>query len=280
MLALSTHEWVLLGLGAALVGIAKTAINGAGTLAVALFALTLPARESTGALLPLLLVGDLIAVAIYRRHADWRLLAKVLPAVVPGLLLGSWFLGAAGDRTVQLAIGTLLLGLLGVQMWHSIRPRATRRVGLSGRLPAQRAGIPAAAPGRGTLAGDAGRTGSRRRVFLAAVAGAAAGFATMTANAAGPLMTSYLVLLGLPVLGLLGTVSWFFLLVNLAKLPLSSGLGLISPDALLVDLALVPALVIGAWVGVVMVQRIDRRTFERAALGMGLISACFLVVTA
>lgn len=52
MLALSTHDWVFLGLGAALVGIAKTAINGAGALAVTLFALALPARESTGALLP------------------------------------------------------------------------------------------------------------------------------------------------------------------------------------------------------------------------------------
>jgi uncharacterized membrane protein YfcA len=274
VLALSTHEWILLGLGAALVGIAKTAINGAGALAVAMFALALPARESTGALLPLLLVGDLIAVGIYRRHADWRLLGKVLPAVVPGLLLGSWFLGVAGDRTVQLAIGTLLFGLLGVQLRNSARPqlrlRDPRLIGAGTSLPTEHPHV----------VGDASTTASGRRVALAAVAGAAAGFATMTANAAGPLMTSYLVLLGLPVLGLLGTVSWFFLLVNLAKLPLSSGLGLISLDALLVDLILVPALMVGAWAGVVLVRRIDRRSFERAALGAGLISACFLVVTA
>lgn len=224
-------------------------------------------------------------MAIYRSHADWRLLAKVLPAVLPGLLLGAWFLSAASDRTVQLAIGTLLLVLLGVQLRHSVRPHL--------RVPSPRAvqdrhqtvtpeqTTPAQiTPAQTTPADDAAKAASGRRLALAAAAGGAAGFATMTANAAGPLMTSYLVLLGLPVLGLLGTVSWFFFLVNLAKLPLSGSLGLISVDALLVDLALVPALALGAWAGVVLVKRIDRRTFERAALGTGLVSACFLVVTA
>lgn len=251
MLALFADDWVFLALGAALVGIAKTAINGAGALAVVLFAMALPARESTGALLPLLLVGDLIAVAIYRQHVDWRLLGKLLPAVVPGLLLGMMFLGVAGDRTVQVVIGVMLLVLLGVQLWRG--------------------------PGLGA---QSARTARAERVALALLAGVGAGFATMTANAAGPLMTSYLLLLGLPVLGLLGTVSWFFFLVNLAKLPLSAGLGLISAEALLFDLALVPVLAVGAWAGVVMVQRVDRRTFERVALGMGLVSAGFLVGTA
>ncbi|GHD84731.1 hypothetical protein GCM10007061_03770 [Kocuria marina] len=49
--------WVGLLCGAFLVGFSKTAMPGINTLAVALFAATLPARASTGVLLVLLLVG-------------------------------------------------------------------------------------------------------------------------------------------------------------------------------------------------------------------------------
>ena len=81
---LSLTVWVLLAVAAALVGFAKTAIGGAGALAVVIFAAALPTRASTGALLPLLLVGDLVAVAVYRRHASLSTLLRLLPGVLPG----------------------------------------------------------------------------------------------------------------------------------------------------------------------------------------------------
>ena len=62
--------------------------------------------------------------------------------------------------------------------------------------------------------------------------GAAAGFATMTANAAGPVTTVYLIRAGLPMLQMIGTGAWFYLVVNLAKVPFSAGLGLITPTSL------------------------------------------------
>ncbi|MCW2835287.1 MAG: hypothetical protein JWN68_3240 [Nocardioides sp.] len=252
-MGLSAEDWLLLALGAALVGVAKTAVSGAGALAVVLFAVALPVRDSTGALLPLLLAGDVLALAIYRRHADWALLLRVLPGVVPGLLLGAWFLGSAGDRQVQVAIGVLLLALLGCQL--------------------------VAGPRLQTTVGSQGTDGLARR-GMAVLAGVGAGFATMTANAAGPLMTSYLLLLSTPTLSFLGTLSWFFFSVNLAKVPFSTGLGLLSQDALLMDLALLPALALGAWAGVIAIRRVDRGTFERVALASGLVSACLLVLTA
>ena len=252
MAEVSAQDWLMLGLGAALVGMAKTAVSGAGALAVVLFALALPVRESTGALLPLLLAGDVLALSVYRRHADWALLQRLLPGVLPGMLLGAWFLQSAGDRQVRVAIGAMLLTLLGYQLLAGRRLKVTE--------PA------------------AGGVAARRA--LAVLTGAGAGFATMTANAAGPLMTSYLLLLAIPTLSFLGTVGWFFFLVNLAKLPFSTGLGLISREALLVDLLLLPALVMGAWVGALLIRRVDRSTFERSALAAGLLSACLLVVNA
>ena len=71
---LTVWAWLWLALGAMLIGFAKTAIGGVGAGAVVIFALVLPARESTGAVLPLLLFGDLVAVTYSRRHADWAIL--------------------------------------------------------------------------------------------------------------------------------------------------------------------------------------------------------------
>jgi len=89
---LTLTTWLWLALAGVLVGVAKTAIAGVGSVAVVIFAAVLPARESTGAILPLLVCGDLVAVVHYRRHADWGILLRLLPGVLPGLLLGVWFL--------------------------------------------------------------------------------------------------------------------------------------------------------------------------------------------
>lgn len=244
--------WVLLATGAMVVGFAKTAVGSAGALAVVAFAAVLPARESTGALLPLLCVGDLVAVRIYHRHANWRLLARMLAGVLPGLLLGAWFVSSVDDAVMRRTIGTVLLVMCAVQIWMrrsaSVRP-------------------------------DVGGVG-RAHPHLAATLGmgAAAGFATMTANAAGPVTTLYLLLAGLPMLEFLGTAAWFYLVVNAAKLPLSAGLSLISVDALVMDAVLVAPLLVGAAAGVFLVRRIDQGQFERATLALTVVAATGLLL--
>lgn len=100
----------------------------------------------------------------------------------------------------------------------------------------------------------------------------------MTANAAGPVTTLYLVRAGLPMLSMLGTAAWFYLLVNLGKVPFSASLDLISPQGLVLDAALVPALLVGGWLGVQLVRRIDQRRFEVAALLLGGASAALLLM--
>ena len=279
--------WLALGLGAALVGFAKTAIGGVGAVAVVVFAAVLPARESTGALLPLLICGDLMALRYYSRHADWPTLLRLLPAVVPGLLLGAVFVAYADDRLMRTAIGAILLAMTGVQLWL--------------RRPAARRAAAAAAPRTGTAtpqaptpdepAADApagvppaSRTGGtqvparRGAASVSAVtAGVTAGFTTMTANAAGPVMTLYLVMSRLPVLGMLGTGAWFFFAVNVAKLPFSVGLGLITWQSLLLDALLVPAMVVGGLVGLAVIRRIDQEQFERAALALSAVAAGLLL---
>jgi uncharacterized membrane protein YfcA len=108
--------WVLLAVAAVIVGLGKTAVPGATTIAVAIFAAVLPARQSTGTLLLLLIVADVFAVLAYRRHADWRALLRLAPAVIVGLGLGVVFLAFADDAGVKRVIGVILLVVIAITL--------------------------------------------------------------------------------------------------------------------------------------------------------------------
>ncbi len=256
---LSAVDWGLLLVAAACVGFAKTAISGVAAISVVIFAAVLPARESTGALLALLLCGDLMALRHYHRHADWPALIRLLPAVLPGLALGAVFVAYADDRLMRVSIGVILLVMTGLQLW-SRRGKAE---------PSEESAAPEEPD---TAASTARRRGA------AAGAGLAAGFTTMTANTGGPVMTLYLVMSGLPMLRMLGTAAWFFFVVNVAKVPFSVGLGLISWQSLAMDALLIPAMIAGGLVGLAVIRRIDQRQFERAALALSGLGAALLLV--
>jgi uncharacterized membrane protein YfcA len=257
-LDLSPLDVSLLALAACLVGLSKTALPGAGTLSVAVFAAVLPARESTGTLLMLLVVGDLFAVRMYHAHADFPTLRRMVPTVLVGVGAGAAFLALAGDTTVRRVIAVILLVLVAVTL---ARRRAAAR-----RAPAAAGAVPPAAG-----------SGSRRRIETG-VYGTLAGFTTMVANAGGPVMSMYLLAARFPVQQFLGTAAWFFLAVNLAKTPFSVGLGLISLRSLTLDLLLAPAVVVGALVGRRVARRIDQAVFERLVLTLTVVSAGYLLL--
>ena len=108
--------------------------------------------------------------------------------------------------------------------------------------------------------------------------GLLAGFTTMIANAAGPLMILYLLAMRLPKLQFLGTTAWFFLVVNAFKVPFSYNLGLISSASLLLSLRLVPVTVLGALGGRWLIRHINQQVFETLALVMTLVAAIRLLL--
>ncbi|GAA3861284.1 sulfite exporter TauE/SafE family protein [Streptomyces sedi] len=244
VMELGGAELAALAVAAVLVGVAKTAIGGVASLTVALFAMALPARESSGALLPLLIVGDLLAVAAYRRHADWNALLRLFPSVAVGILIGTWFVSQVDDAVMRRTIGGVLLAVVVVHLWQ------------------RRRGEGAAKP-------------------PALLFGLLAGFATMVANAGGAVMAVYLLAAGFPMLTFLGTAAWFFLIVNLFKVPFSAGLGLITVDSLSLNALLVPGVLLGALLGRLLIrwlQRGDRqRLFQRLIIGFTTFSAVNLL---
>ena len=90
-------------------------------------------------------------------------------------------------------------------------------------------------------------------------------------------MSLYLLAARFPVQQFLGTAAWFFLAVNLAKIPFSVGLGLIGARSLTLDLVLAPAVVVGALVGRRVARRIDQALFDRLVLVLTVVSAVYLL---
>ncbi len=111
-----------------------------------------------------------------------------------------------------------------------------------------------------------------------ALTGITAGFATMTANAAGALMTIYFLAIGLPKLTNVGTGAWFFLFVNIFKIPFSVHLGLITPDSLRMDALLLIPMIPGALLGPVILKRINQTAFEIMVLAFTILAAIRLLV--
>ena len=244
---ITATQGALLALGAFITGLSKTGIAGVSVLSVALFAVALPAKASTGALLPLLLCADLFGVAFYRKHAAWPHLLKLFPWVAVGIGAGYFALDLVSNAHVQRLIGGILVAMVALHVWHQRQDEA-----LTARLP--------------------------HALWFAAAMGLTAGFTTMVANAAGPVMVLYLLAVGLPKLAFIGTGAWFFLLVNAFKVPFSVHLGLITEDSLMMDALLILPMVPGALLGPLVVRHMNQKVFERLALVLAVLAALKLIL--
>jgi uncharacterized membrane protein YfcA len=251
--ALLSHgalAWALLAVAAVLVGISKTALPGINTISIAIFAALIPAKQSTGALLLLLIVGDIFALAIYRKDANWPVLLRLIPAVLVGLALGGVFLAVVSDAGVRTVIGIILLLVIGFTLWMRWRKRPAS-------APASRASSLIARSGYGALGG----------------------FTTMVANAGGPVMSMYFLASRFTVREFLGTAAWFFATINLTKVPISFGLGLINAHTALLALILLPAVVIGALVGKYIASRLSQSLFDWLVIVLTVLGSVYLIVT-
>ena len=115
--------------------------------------------------------------------------------------------------------------------------------------------------------------------FFAALLGTLAGSISMMANAAGPVMVIYLLAMKLPKKKFIATSAWFFWLINLSKLPFSKKLDLISLQSLQTNLMLLPFIIIGGFIGIILVHRIFQRVFNFAVQAFAVCGALLLIFT-
>ncbi len=236
-------EWALAVLAALIVGISKSGIGGLGMLAVAIFAHLMPAKQATGMVLPLLCVGDIVAAGTYRQHASWKHIRRLFPWTAAGVVLGYFALDLVNERQAQVMVGAIVLSLVGM---HWLRRR---------------------------FYGHEAEHGA----WFPPTIGVLAGFTTLVANAAGPLMVVYMLAMRLPKMDFVGTGAVFFLLLNFFKVPFMVHLGLINSASFSLNLLLAPIVIAGAWFGRKLVLKIDQRAFENIALALSLIAGLKLL---
>lgn len=229
MIDFSAFQWSIALICAVMIGFAKTGIPGSGALVAPLMATIIPAKESTGFVLPMLIMADVLAIVYWRRHVEWRQLARLLPWAWIGIVLGYLCMGRISNDQLKVFIGVLVLVLMGIS-W--LRDR---------KVPDDR--IPS-------------------HWLFAAFMGVLAGFTSMMANAAGAVMVIYLMAMRLRKEEFIGTTAWFFWIVNLSKLPFSHRLDLITAQSLRTNIALLPCIVVGGILGVSAAHRIPQKGFN------------------
>jgi uncharacterized membrane protein YfcA len=239
--ALSAGKWALASVTAVCAGVAKTGIPALGILLAPLFAEVLPARISTGALLPLLIAADAFAVIFWRRHGSWKHLVRLLPWAIAGIVAGYFAMGRIDDQQMRYVMGGIVIVMLAVHVYREY-------------VMGKDAPIPTS-------------------WWFAAIAGFLAGATTMIANAAGPVTMIYLLSMRLPKDQFIGTSAWYFFILNWFKVPFSVSLGLITAQSLAFDAILAGGVVAGAFAGLYLARRIPEKAFMVAVQVLTLASA-------
>jgi uncharacterized membrane protein YfcA len=227
--AMSSHDLLAL-LAALCIGLSKSGFTGISMVAVVLLADLYGPKASVGLALPLLIAADLMAYPAFLKHGTWQPVWRLLGPTLVGLAVGWWMLGWIGDGAARRAIGGCVLLMVVLQLSRRRRPEV-----FDGWMESRAFGL-----GAGILGG----------------------FATMLANAAGPVIQLYLLARKVPKMELIGIGARFFLLINLIKVPLNARLALITQESLWENARLLPAVVLGVFGGKWLVRHLPQAAFE------------------
>ncbi len=209
---------------------AKTGFSGFGLLVVPILASVFGGKPSTGFLLPILIMADVFAVSWFRRHANWKYVLKPMPWALAGLLIGLYVGQTISADGFKKLIGACIIGGIIILLWTDISKKENE---------------------------------VSHKPWFAALFGLAGGFSTMIGNAAGPIMAVYLLSTRIPRDNYIGTTAWFFMLLNLTKLPLQIFVWHnINVDTLVFDLSLLPFIALGAWLGMKCVKKIPEQAYR------------------
>ncbi len=242
----SILQWALLAVCGMLIGMSKVGVPGVSMLVVPTLALIFGGKASTGVLLPMLMMADLFGVGYYHRHAEWKYLWKLLPWAFVGIGIALWVGEVVNDTWFKNIIAILVFLCIGLMLWRDRKKNQN-------------------------LFPDTW--------WFSAMMGVLGGFATMIGNVAGPIFAIYLLAMHLPKNSFIGTGAWFFLIVNFSKFPLHIFVWkTINRDTLTLDLMLLPAIAIGAFVGIKLIQKISDKLYRTAVIIVTALSAFLLLI--
>lgn len=204
------------------------------------------AKASTGILLPMLLVGDIFAVIYYNRHAQWKYLVRLLPFMMLGVILGTWIGESLSEEVFRRSMAMVIFISVAVMFWWDQRK--------SKHVP--------------------------QHIGFAGVMGLTAGFTTMVGNLAGSFANIFFLAMRLPKNAFIGTTAWLFLIINLFKVPFHVfSWGTITWETLKIDAVLVLPILLGLFVGIKILKKVNDALFRRFILIMTGLGAILIYFT-
>jgi len=228
---LTKELWSFSAVCGILVGMAKTGITGLGMLAVPILAGIFGGKPSVGLLLPMLCFGDVFAVKYYNRHAEWLYLLRLMPWTLTGIIIALFVGNIVSDTQFKGLIAVTILFGIALMTWGE---RRQNKIVIPDYW------------------------------WFSPLFGLAGGFATMIGNAAGPIMALYLLSMHLPKNKYIGTGAWFYMIVNLIKVPLHIFIWkTITVQTISFNIAMLPAITTGAIIGVNIVKKIPEKPYRK-----------------
>lgn len=243
---LTTFQWAILAVAALCIGLSKTGVQGLMLLVVPYMAMAFGAKASTGVILPMLCMADIVAVAYYKRIADWRVVAKLLPTAVFGFFVAIFVDRLIPTEGFRQLMGWTLALALAVMLWSELYGKENRWL---------------------------------KKWWYSALFGLLGGFTTMIGNAAGPVMSVYLLSMRKEKMEYIGINAWFFLVVNLLKVPLQIFVWEnISWSSFSLNLLMLPIIGMGAWLGIRVVKLLPEQAFRRFILVVTILSVAMMLI--
>jgi uncharacterized membrane protein YfcA len=241
--AYSTSSLLLIALSAFIIGLSKAGLKGIDMLNVTIMTIVFGGKASTGIVLPLLCVADVMAVIYYHRHAQWSHVRRLMPWMVIGILVGVFVGKDLNEAIFRKVMATIIVLTVIIMLVIEFRKTMV--------MP-------------------------NNKLFVSGM-GLVSGFTTMLGNLAGAFSNIYFLAMRLPKNDFIGTGAWIFLIINWFKLPFQVFYwNNITTTSLLTDLALVPFLILGFWCGIKLVARIKDDLYRQVVIVLTLIGAIFI----
>ena len=241
---LSTQQWMFILLAVFLLGLSKSGIKGIGILNVVILAFVFGEKASTGVLLPMLIFADIFAVIYYNRHANWTYIKKLLPWMVVGVLVGVWVGNDISELLFKRLMAIIIIASVLILFYNEKRKSST---------------IPT-------------------HIAFSSSAGFLAGFTTMIGNLAGPISNIYFLAIKLPKNEFIGTAAWLFFIINVFKLPFHFFVWkTVTKESLVLNSLLIPAVVLGFFIGVMIVKKISNLNYRKFILIVTTIGALVML---
>lgn len=242
---ISLTSWILAFAAAFVIGLSKSGIKGITVINVTFMALAFGARESTGIVVPLLILADIFAVIYYNRHTQWNYIFKVLPWMILGIVIGAYIGKDLPEGIFKIAMAIIIIITVIIMYWWDRRKVKT---------------VPT------------------HWVFSSSI-GTLAGITTMVGNLAGAFSNIYFLAMRLPKNHFIGTAAWLFLIINIIKLPFHIFIwNTISTDSLVLNLKLLPGIFIGFLVGIRIIKLINEVFFRKMILVLTALGAILILI--